>query len=534
MQNIEWIILDTETTGFASPIFVVELAAQRMRGWQPDGPPFRRLLNHGTSIPPEASRVHGYTREILERDGESPLEVYRDFSAYVGKRPVVAYNLAYDWNDVLLPEWERLGLSPCGSRGMCMMQLAQRLLDPVSAGNCKLQTLRQYYNLSARGAHTALGDVETAIDLGQEVLRPLAEARGLNEWDALVRFSEATWFPSRIPFGKFKGRLFREARNDKPLYEWLEWLAASSNARSSQMGQWYLDQLDAVSEVGGYVASITPESLSTESGLVIYSHPDITRFKALIETARARLADLEVTYTRERQMVSVTQARLFELLRPLFQKRDQLKLRLNYRRKFLETLLSYGEDDASSVDEQYKQAKAQSDAQYEHAAKELAARKDLSEDEEAELKVLWRKLVRLFHPDRFMDDEEKRTAYQKLVEEINRARDDGDIKLMREIASDPEGFMIRQGWSGVVLDDSDELDKIRHLYEMLEGKIIELLVAIDELHQSADYELHQLTSAQPEFLTKVAEAQSHDLEEENKVLEAELDKIDLEIKELQS
>ena len=72
MKNIEWIILDTETTGFSSPIFVVELAAQRMLDWQPEGPPFRRMLNHGTAIPPDASRVHGYTREILERDGVEP------------------------------------------------------------------------------------------------------------------------------------------------------------------------------------------------------------------------------------------------------------------------------------------------------------------------------------------------------------------------------------------------------------------------------------------------------------------------------
>jgi hypothetical protein len=37
MHKTTWILLDTETTGLAAPIFVVELAAQRMRGWQADG-----------------------------------------------------------------------------------------------------------------------------------------------------------------------------------------------------------------------------------------------------------------------------------------------------------------------------------------------------------------------------------------------------------------------------------------------------------------------------------------------------------------
>lgn len=534
MKNFEWIILDTETTGFSSPIFVVELAAQRMLGWQPDGPPFRRMLNHGTAIPPEASRVHGYTREILERDGESPIEVYRDLAAYIGNRAVAAYNLSYDWDDVLLPEWERLGLMPCGNRGLCLMQLTQRLLDPAPAGNCKLQTLRQYYNLPARGAHTALGDVETVIDLSQHVLRPLTEAQHLTDWDAIVKFSQSAWYPARIPFGKFKGRLFREAQTDKVLHDWLKWLAASSNPRSAEMGQWYLCHLDVASESDNYLTGVAQEFHSTETGLVIFSHPDIANLKVLIEAARARLAELEVVYTRERQMVSVTQAKLFELLRPLFQKRDQLKLRLDYRRKYLETLLFSGEEEALTVEEEFEQAKTQADAEYERLASESASKRALSEDEEAELKVLWRKLVRLFHPDRFMDDEEKQAVYQQLTAAINRARDEGDIELMREIANDPEAFISRQGWGTFSLDDSQEFDKLRDLYDALEGQVITVLEALDQLRHSAEFELHKLVTAQPDVLEKVAEAQSYSLTEENKVLEAELEKIDAEIIELQS
>ena len=74
MKKTHWILLDTETTGLALSIFVVELAAQRMRGWTTDGEPFRKVLNQNADIPAEASRVHGYTREILERDGEPPVQ----------------------------------------------------------------------------------------------------------------------------------------------------------------------------------------------------------------------------------------------------------------------------------------------------------------------------------------------------------------------------------------------------------------------------------------------------------------------------
>jgi DNA polymerase III epsilon subunit-like protein len=170
MQNEEWIILDTETTGFTAPIIVVELAAQRMRGWELQGVPFRRL-NQNADIPPDASRVHGYTREILERDGEPAIDVYRDFAGYAGDLPIVSYNLKYDLENVLKPEWSRLGIKSIGVEGFCALRLAQRLLDPVPAGNCKLQTLRQFYRLPERGVHTAMGDVETVIDLLTDILQ---------------------------------------------------------------------------------------------------------------------------------------------------------------------------------------------------------------------------------------------------------------------------------------------------------------------------------------------------------------------------
>ena len=87
MEKTNWILLDTETTGLIGPIFVVELAAQRMRGWGPHGEAFQKLLNHNQDIPSEAARVHGYTREILERDGVPPLE--RSEERRVGKECAV-------------------------------------------------------------------------------------------------------------------------------------------------------------------------------------------------------------------------------------------------------------------------------------------------------------------------------------------------------------------------------------------------------------------------------------------------------------
>ncbi len=304
MKTAPWLLLDTETTGLTAPVILVELAAQRMRGWEPDGEPFRKLLNQNADIPAEASRVHGYTREILERDGEAPSHVYREFADYAADLPLVSFNLEYDLDEVLKPEWKRLCIAPVGSAGLCALRLAQRLLDPVPAGNCKLQTLRQFYRLPERGAHTALGDVQTVADLFAQVLRPIAEHRGLDSWEKLVAYAAEEWYPSRLAFGKHKGRLFQEARRDVELRHWLDWLAGSSNARSAAMGRWYLRQLeaktDAAPERGIFASqeiptgSVLEKSLSEVefAALVIFVNPELEKLRQLVARARARLAEL--------------------------------------------------------------------------------------------------------------------------------------------------------------------------------------------------------------------------------------------------
>lgn len=514
MNREPWVLLDTETTGFSAPIFVVELAAQRMLGWQPDGEPFRKLLNQNADIPAQASRVHGYTREILERDGEPPHQVYREFAEYVGGRPLVAFNLEYDLDEVLGPEWKRLGIAAIGGRGFCALRLAQRLLDPVPAGNCKLQTLRQYYRLRERGAHTALGDVQTVADLLEQVLRPVAVHLGLDTWEKLVGFASEEWFPSRISFGKHKGRLIQEARKDAELQGWLDWLAKSSNPRSARMGRWYLKRLKAPAAQPSSTVFAAPDLEQKPRdgaaahvvyvGLVIYVNPELEQLRRLVAGARARLAELEVTFTKEKTRVDVMQAALFRQLRGHYQKRDRLRLVIDYRQKFLESLLRGGEDDANQAKDEYRQAKTHSDKEYEETAAAVAEKRQLTEEEEAELSRLWKKLVKLYHPDRFASQPDKLETYHKLTATINRAKDSGDIKTLREIAEDPHGYILRQGWAVLDFSEEVELAQLRRLNETLQLEIIAVLDALNRLKDSPDYELCHLSHLRPAVLDELA------------------------------
>ncbi len=532
MNNTPWILFDTKTTGLHAPLFVVELVAQRMRGWVAEGKPFRKLLNQNENVPVESSRVHGYTREILERDGEAPVAVYREFSAYAGNLPLVSFNLEYDLEEVLRPEWQRLRIATIGRPGFCALRLTQRLLDPVPAGNCKLQTLRQYYRLSERGAHTGMGDVETVADLMTQVLHPNAEHRGLDTWEKIVTYAAEEWYPSRIAFGKHKGRLVGEARQDAELRRWLDWLADSTNARSARMGHWYLEQLglDAETARDNTVFAVG-DGGSSANRLVVYVNPELEQLRQLVTGSRARLADLETTYTREKSRVAAVQASLFQRLREHYQKRDRLRLVLDYRQKYLDSLIRGGEEEAEQAETNYERARTQNDKDYETATVE-ASKKQLTVAEETELAQLWRKLVKLYHPDRFAHELDKLATYEKLISAINLAKDNGDITMLREIAEDPHGFILRQGWSSLDFSEDVELVQLRRLYETLQLEIINVLDSLEKLRESPDYELCKISEQKLGVLDDLAKQRATMLEKENAELETKAEKLAAEIREL--
>jgi DNA polymerase-3 subunit epsilon len=289
------------------------------------------------------------------------------------------------------------------------------------------------------------------------------------------------------------------------------------------MGRWYLEQIETAPQAAETVAAVVG------AAVVVYANPDVARMKALIEAARQRLAALEAEYTTLRQAISVTQARLFEALKEQYRQRDLLRLRLELRQKYLDTLLREGEEEAQRINTEAEQVQARLDEEYERTAQQMRGKQALSEAEEAELKQLWRRLVRLFHPDRYANDPDKQQSYDRLASEINRARDEGDIERLREIARDPQGFIARQGWVELALDENEDLTALERLHESLQGKILELIEALDGLKASPEYELHQHLQQVPEQFDAIVADLRAALEKEIAKLDAKLAQTEREI-----
>lgn len=190
MNQTSWVAIDTETSGLNLPIFTLEIAAQRMRGWERDGEPFRVLLNHDVRIEPGAEALHGYSRDYLRRHGMDPVLAHAAFRDYAEDLPLVAYNLGFDWKRVLVPEYGRLGIRGAGQEGFCALTLARRVLE--NPPNYRLETLKLHFQLSAERSHSGRGDVDTLVRLMQQVMAPRLRNAGICRWEEIRDFSRKT------------------------------------------------------------------------------------------------------------------------------------------------------------------------------------------------------------------------------------------------------------------------------------------------------------------------------------------------------
>ncbi|MFM2082030.1 MAG: hypothetical protein RL380_721 [Verrucomicrobiota bacterium] len=265
---------------------------------------------------------------------------------------------------------------------------------------------------------------------------------------------------------------------------------------------------------------------------IIYTSPELEQFRQLVAGTRAQLAELETDYTKDKSRVDAVQAALFQLLREHYQKRDRLRFTLYYRRKFLDSLIRGDTEEAKHAEEDFEQAKAESDKDYEELAAAAAKKKQLTAEQEAELSQLWKKLVKLYHPDRFAHEPDKLETYHKLTAAINQAKDNGDIELLREIADDPHGFMMRKGWANLDFTEKEELTQLKRLHETLQKEIAAVTGSLKKLRESPDYELCQIAEQKPGVLDELAKERAKQLESENASLEKQTELLAQEIKTL--
>ena len=323
-------------------------------------------------------------------------------------------------------------------------------------------------------------------------------------------------YPEIFGFGRYQGRSWRDAVVEDDLRKWLQKLAESRFPETARMGGWYMEQLRGLEQELG----------AGRVGLVDYEDPRIGWLRVEIEKARSRLAELEGSTAVDRAAVTVLMARIFESLRDVYEKRDRLRLVVRYRAAYLDTLMKGSETEAELMMKAFDQEWSEAQGQYQETAADMGGKKLLTNEDREELVQLWRKLVKMFHPDRYAHDPAKQLIYHKLMAVINAAKASGDLERLREIGENPEVYMAENGFAELDLSDLIEVESLEGMLENLTELIKKIEGELEKFRESAEFILMEKVAVDESILGDVLRDRSGEAETEIEELEAESNRLE--------
>ena len=176
-------VIDFETTGAtpAQGARATEVAICLLEGGRIVDR-YASLMNAGVRIPSFITQLTGISNEMVAAAPAADA-VMREAAAFVGNRPMVAHNAAFD------RQFWRSELAHCGLQATnefaCTLLLSRRLYP--DAPNHKLGTLAQWFDLPVSGrAHRALADAEVAAHLLARMQRDLEKRHGCSQADSAL------------------------------------------------------------------------------------------------------------------------------------------------------------------------------------------------------------------------------------------------------------------------------------------------------------------------------------------------------------
>jgi len=162
---------------------------------------FESLIQPGCPIPEESQNVHHITDDMV-RDASPFSEVMGRVAHLVDQSVVVGHGIQFDI-DLIQNEAKRINAPDpfCQCTVIDTLRLARAYGEcPV----CSLQGLRRHFNFDEVGAHRAMGDVITNI----QVFRRLAALH--KSYEAMMECLSKPILLKEMPLGKYRGRPFRE------------------------------------------------------------------------------------------------------------------------------------------------------------------------------------------------------------------------------------------------------------------------------------------------------------------------------------
>ena len=183
-SEIEYVVLDTETTGTMKADRIVEIALVAFKGNEV-------IEEWSTLINPQRdvgkTNIHGITASMVS---SAPIfgDVINDVFRMINNRVIVAHNLGFDAR-MLIQEFNKANTQGDIGKGFCTMTAARRLLP---AGKSSLADACSEVGIKIVDVHSALGDCKMTMELFNHLSEDEQEVSS-----AMVEYSADT-NPARI------------------------------------------------------------------------------------------------------------------------------------------------------------------------------------------------------------------------------------------------------------------------------------------------------------------------------------------------
>ncbi len=206
IDEVRFVLLDTETTGTEETAKILEVAA---RGWSTHPTrvypkPYEALVNPGAGvlIPPGSSAVHHISDVKVSK---APLleGVLPDFLRYIGDSPIVAFNSDYDQGMLKeTPLGDHLWLDAY-RMAMHMWSLGEKNKDGFPLTSLKQQVLRYWLGLPeiAGDAHRAGADIMLTGLVFQEIVKKYKQMGYSSRFGDFVEWVRSPILHTTIPIG---------------------------------------------------------------------------------------------------------------------------------------------------------------------------------------------------------------------------------------------------------------------------------------------------------------------------------------------
>lgn len=238
----------------------------------------------------------------------------------------------------------------------------------------------------------------------------------------------------------------------------------------------------------------------------------VDRLKEKIREAQEYLAEQMVVECELRGHIREVLEVVLERVGELQRKAELLRAKID----FLRNRLNAKVEGFKQSEESWNQKEKKINDEYEQAFEKAEFRKEergkgISKKKKPRLQRVWMKLVKLFHPDKHMDNLDDKEAYEEVMATINQAKKDGDLDKLEAIAEDPEKFLKQAKRERVNSEENGVKKKpkegngwfrngekeLQKTLDSLREKIREVQKEIEDLKKSPDMSLWAIWKGRP-------------------------------------